>query len=153
MHAYRTHNCAALSSAQVGETVRLSGWVHRKRDHGGVLFVDLRDTYGLTQCVIDEGSPVLAQVSEWRSESVITITGEVRERLGETKNARIGTGDIEVYIKEAVLQSAADVLPLQVAEPDGAADDGTDWRLAGPGHQCRAQPARCPDRKAGHAEQ
>lgn len=123
MHLYRSHNCGELRNTNAGQTVKLSGWIHRIRDHGGVLFVDLRDTYGVTQCVIDEGSPVLAQVSEWRAESVITITGEVRERMGETKNTKLGTGDIEVYIKEAVLQSAADVLPLQVAEPDGAGED------------------------------
>lgn len=123
MHLYRSHNCGELRNTHKGETVKLSGWIHRIRDHGGVLFVDLRDTYGLTQCVVDEGSPLLAQVSSWRAESVVTLTGEVRERVGDTKNARIGTGDIEVYIKEAVLQSAADVLPLQVAEPDGAGED------------------------------
>lgn len=123
MHLYRSHNCGQLRQSNTGETVKLSGWIHRIRDHGGVLFIDLRDTYGITQCVVDEGSPVLAQAGEWRVESVITITGEVRERFGETKNSRIGTGDIEVFIKEAVLQSAADILPLQVAEPDGAGED------------------------------
>ena len=123
MHLYRSHNCGQLRISNKGETVKLSGWIHRIRDHGGVLFVDLRDTYGLTQCVIDEGSPVLAQVSEWRAESVITITGEVRERMEGTKNTRLGTGEIEVFIKEAVLQSAADVLPLQVADPDNAGED------------------------------
>lgn len=123
MHLYRSHNCGELRQSNTGETVKLSGWIHRIRDHGGVLFIDLRDTHGITQCVVDEGSPVLSQAGEWRVESVITITGEVRERFGETKNARIGTGDIEVFIKEAVLQSAADILPLQVAEPDGAGED------------------------------
>ena len=123
MHLYRSHNCGELRQSNTGETVKLSGWIHRIRDHGGVLFIDLRDTHGITQCVVDEASPVLAQAGEWRVESVITVTGEVRERFGETKNARIGTGDIEVFIKEAVLQSAADVLPLQVAEPDGAGED------------------------------
>ena len=93
------------------------------RDHGGVLFIDLRDTYGLTQCVVDEGSPLLETVEKWRSESVITITGKVRERPGETKNPKLPTGEIEVYIDEAELQSAADVIPFQVAEDDGAGED------------------------------
>jgi aspartyl-tRNA synthetase len=123
MHLYRSHNCGQLRQSNAGETVKLSGWVHRIRDHGGVLFIDLRDTHGITQCVVDEGSPILSQVSGWRVESVITVSGTVRERFGETKNSRLGTGDIEVYITEAVLQSAADVLPLQVAEPDGAGED------------------------------
>ncbi|PZP57038.1 MAG: aspartate--tRNA ligase [Micavibrio aeruginosavorus] len=123
MHLYRSHNCGELRNSHAGQTVKLSGWIHRIRDHGGVLFIDLRDTYGLIQCVVDVGSPVLAQAAQWRAESVITITGEVRERIGETKNSRLSTGDIEIYINEAVLQSGADVLPLQVAEPDGAGED------------------------------
>lgn len=123
MHLYRSHNCGELRNSQAGQTVKLSGWIHRIRDHGGVLFIDLRDTYGVTQCVVDVDSPVLAQASQWRVESVVTVSGEVRERVGETKNSRLSTGDIEIYINEAILQSGADVLPLQVAEPDGAGED------------------------------
>ncbi len=123
MHAYRTHHCAELRKSNVGETIKLSGWVNRKRDHGGVLFIDLRDTNGITQCVVDEGSPLLAQAENWRNESVITIVGQVRERPGETANSKLPTGDIEVYIDEAVVQSAADVIPFQVSEDDGAGED------------------------------
>lgn len=123
MHSYRSHTCGALNQSNAGQTVKLSGWIHRMRDHGGVLFIDLRDTYGLTQCVVDSGSPLLADASQWRNESVITITGEVRERPGETKNARLPTGEIEVYIQDAVLQSSADVIPFQIAEEDQAGED------------------------------
>jgi aspartyl-tRNA synthetase len=126
MHAYRTHHCGQLRKSDISSTVRLSGWVHRKRDHGGVLFIDLRDTHGLTQCVIDQDSPLLAEVEKWRVESVITITGRVKARHAGTENANLPTGDIEVYIDEAILQSAADVLPLQVADGD---DSGEDVRL------------------------
>ncbi len=123
MHAYRTHHCGELRQANVGDTVKLSGWINRKRDHGGVLFIDLRDTYGVTQCVVDEGSPLLSTVEAWRNESVITIVGQVRERPGETANDKLPTGAIEVYIDEATLQSAADVIPFQVAEDDGTGED------------------------------
>lgn len=123
MHQYRTHTCAELSKDQVGQTVKLSGWISRKRDHGGVLFIDLRDTYGLTQCVVDEGSPLLEQIEKCRVESVITVTGVVRERPGETQNKNMATGDIEVYIDELEVQSSADVLPFQVAEDDGAGEE------------------------------
>jgi aspartyl-tRNA synthetase len=123
MHAYRTHTCGALRLPDAGSTVKLSGWIHRIRDHGGVLFIDLRDTYGLTQCVIDQDSPLLAQVDKFRPESVITITGRVKARIEETRNLKLATGDIEVYIDDAVLQSTADVLPLQVADEDNAGED------------------------------
>ena len=123
MSEYRTHKCNALRAEHVGQTVKLSGWINRKRDHGGVLFIDLRDTFGITQCVIDEGSPLMDTVEEWRPESVIMVEGEVRERPGETKNNKLPTGEIEVYISKAELLSAADVLPFQVAEDDGAGED------------------------------
>ena len=86
MHAYRTHNCGQLRLAQVGETVRLSGWVHRKRDHGNLLFVDLRDHYGVTQCVVDTSSPIFASIEQARPESVVTVTGKVVARSAETAN-------------------------------------------------------------------
>lgn len=123
MHKFRTHNCAALRQNNAGETVKLSGWIHRKRDHGGVLFIDLRDTHGLTQCVVDEGSPLLAELEKIRNESVITVTGEVRVRPGETQNKNMPTGDIELYIKEIEVQGAADVIPFQIAD-DGKETSG-----------------------------
>ncbi|MEL7691029.1 aspartate--tRNA ligase [Citromicrobium bathyomarinum] len=115
MHAYRTHTCAQLRESNVGETVRLSGWVHRKRDHGGVLFIDLRDHYGITQIVADEDSEALSLLDSLKSESVITIDGVVKARSQETRNANLPTGDIEVFAKSATVQSAAEELPLPVA--------------------------------------
>lgn len=92
MHTYRTHTCAALRKSDEGQSVRLSGWVSRVRDHGGVLFIDLRDTYGLTQCVVEENSPLLGEVEKWRPESVVTITGRVaahaRNSQSENGNRR-----------------------------------------------------------------
>lgn len=123
MHIYRTHNCGALRESDAGKKVRLSGWVHRVRDHGGVLFVDLRDTFGLTQCVVDVGSPLLDAVSKWRNESVATVTGVVKARTPETVNAKMPTGAIELVIEDAALQSSAAVIPFQVAEDDGAGEE------------------------------
>src|SRR5687768_18386647 len=96
MHAYRTHTCAELRAADVGERVRLSGWIHRKRDHGGVLFVDLRDHYGLTQIVARAGSEPLAMLEHLRAESVVTVEGEVVARGDEAANPNLPTGEIEV---------------------------------------------------------
>ena len=115
MHAYRTHNCAALAKANVGETVRLSGWIHRKRDHGGVLFVDLRDHYGITQIVADEDSPALDVLDRLRLESVVTIDGEVKARGDGTVNPNLPTGEIEVFARAVEVQSRAEELPLPVA--------------------------------------
>jgi aspartyl-tRNA synthetase len=115
MHAYRSHTCGALTAADVGQTVRLSGWVHRKRDHGGVLFVDLRDHYGLTQIVADADSPGLAVLEGLRVESVVTIDGEVKARSAETANANLATGAIEVYARAVTVQSRAEELPMPVA--------------------------------------
>ena len=123
MHTYRTHTCEQLRKADVGESVKLSGWISRKRDHGGVLFVDLRDTYGVTQCVTHEGSELIDTLDKWRVESVITVIGKVIDRSDETVNTGMPTGAIEVVIEEAILQSAADVIPFQVAEDDGAGED------------------------------
>ena len=123
MHAYRTHNCGQLRKPDVGQTVKLSGWIHRVRDHGGVLFIDLRDTYGVTQCVVEEGSPLLKTVSAWRNESVITISGKVAARTEGTVNRKMPTGDIEIVIGEAEIQSHADVIPFQIAEDDGAGEE------------------------------
>jgi len=115
MHAYRSHNCAALRPEQVGQAVRLSGWVHRKRDHGGVLFVDLRDHYGITQIVCDSDSPALSVLEHLRVESVVTIDGEVKARSDATVNATLPTGGIEVYARGATVQSRAEELPMPVA--------------------------------------
>ncbi|WEK42632.1 MAG: aspartate--tRNA ligase [Candidatus Sphingomonas colombiensis] len=115
MHAYRTHTCAQLSAANVGETVRLSGWVHRKRDHGGVLFVDLRDHYGITQIVADSDSPALGLLESLRVESVVTIDGTVKKRSDATINPNLATGEIEIFANVATVQSLAQELPMPVA--------------------------------------
>ena len=114
MHAYRSHNCGQLTAAQVGETVRLSGWIHRKRDHGGVLFVDLRDHYGVTQIVADSDSPALPVLEGLRVESVVTIDGVVKARSDATVNANLSTGAIEVFAKGVTIQSVAQELPMPV---------------------------------------
>ncbi len=114
MHAFRSHNCNELRKSHVDETVKLSGWVHRKRDHGGLLFIDLRDNYGLTQCVFDVDSSCFVEAEAVRAESVITIVGRVKARSEETTNADLPTGDIEIYVDEMDVQSAAGDLPLPV---------------------------------------
>jgi len=114
MHSYRSHFCADLTKANVGETVRLSGWVHRIRDHGGVLFVDLRDHYGVTQLLCDPDSPVFDAVDGLRSEYCIRIDGEVKARDASLVNPRIPTGEIEVFIRDLEILGAARDLPLQV---------------------------------------
>ncbi len=126
MHAYRTHTCNALTAADVGREARLSGWVHRKRDHGNLLFIDLRDHYGVTQCVIDTSSPLFKAVEAVRVESVATITGKVVHRPAETVNRKLATGEIELQIGAFTLQSTAEVLPLQVASDE---DSGEEIRL------------------------
>ncbi len=123
MHPYRTHNCAELRLSHAGETVRLSGWVHRKRDHGQLLFVDLRDNFGLTQCVIDISSPLFQKLESARNESVITVTGRVIERTPETTNDKLPTGQIEIGVDELTVQSTADMLPLQVNADEDAGED------------------------------
>ena len=126
MHAYRSHTCADLRSSDVGTTVKLSGWIHRKRDHGGVLFVDLRDHFGLTQLVAAAGSEALKTLDSLRSESVVTVTGKVVAREGGAVNKRLATGDIEVQVKDVTVQSAAAELPMPVA---GEAEYPEDIRL------------------------
>jgi aspartyl-tRNA synthetase len=126
MHAYRTHTCADLRASDVGSTVRLSGWIHRKRDHGGVLFVDLRDHYGLTQVVAAAGSEALEALDALRAESVVTITGQVVAREGGAVNPKLTTGEIEVQAREVEVQSSAAELPMPVA---GEADYPEDIRL------------------------
>ncbi len=124
MHPYRTHTCGALRRDAVGQTVRLSGWIHRKRDHGQLLFVDLRDHYGVTQVVAD--GAVLKLLEGLRVESVVTVTGRVVARSAETANAKLATGEIEVQAAEIQVQSAADQVPLQV---NGDEDAGEEMRL------------------------
>ncbi len=123
IHAYRTHNCAALRAADIGQTARLSGWVHAKRDHGGLLFIDLRDHYGLTQCVFPAGSAGFAAAEAARVESVITVTGEVVARAEGTTNAKLPTGDIELRVASLEVQGPADVLPMQVAGGENYPDE------------------------------
>ncbi len=114
MHAYRTHTCNDLRNADVGKTVRLSGWVHRVRDHGQLVFLDLRDHYGITQCVAATGDVAFQTITHLKSESVVIITGEVVARPAETLNKELPTGEVEISVKEIHIESAADVLPLLV---------------------------------------
>nr|WP_294512522.1 aspartate--tRNA ligase [uncultured Rhodopila sp.] len=123
MHAYRTHTCGALRAADAGNQARLSGWVHAKRDHGGLLFIDLRDHYGITQIVFAAGSPAFAAADSVRPESVITVTGEVVMREAGTVNPKLPTGDIELRAAELVVQSAAEVLPMQVSGDEKFPED------------------------------
>ncbi|MBQ4084432.1 MAG: aspartate--tRNA ligase [Alphaproteobacteria bacterium] len=114
MHRYRTHTCEALRKENVGQEVRLSGWVHSKRDHGNLLFIDLRDHFGLTQCVADTSSPLFSELEKVRLESVISLTGQVLAREGSTINPKLPTGEIEVAITGFEMLGTADVLPMQV---------------------------------------
>ena len=123
MHRYRSHTCHDLRIDHVGETVRLSGWIHRRRDHGQLVFIDLRDHYGLTQCVVDIEDETFKTVEKLRVESVVTITGRVVKRTDETINDRLPTGHIELRIDEIEVQSIADVLPLQVNADEDAGED------------------------------
>lgn len=114
MHRYRTHTCNALGLAEEGKIVRLSGWIHRKRDHGNLMFIDLRDHYGITQCVLGAASPQLKLAEKARNESVVTITGKVVKRTPETINTKMSTGTIEVVVEDFQIDSLAEMLPLQV---------------------------------------
>jgi len=114
MHAYRSHTCADLNKSNVGETVRLSGWVHRVRDHGGLLFIDLRDHYGITQVMADPDSPVFAEIEKLRSEWCIRIDGNVMLRDESLINAKIPTGEVEVFIRDLEVLGQAEELPLMV---------------------------------------
>ena len=114
MHAYRSHTCGDLKAANASDTVRLSGWVHRVRDHGGVLFVDLRDHYGMTQVLADSDSPAFAAMEKLRAETVIRIDGRVKMRDASLVNAKLPTGEIEVYATDLEVLGAADELPLPV---------------------------------------
>jgi aspartyl-tRNA synthetase len=119
MHAYRSHNCGALRASDTGASVRLSGWIHRKRDHGGLLFIDLRDHYGLTQLVLHPGAPGFDAAERLRAESVIRIDGEVVARIADTVNANLPTGAVEVRVTALEVLSEAAELPIPVfGEPD-----------------------------------
>jgi len=126
MHPYRTHTCGELRMDHAGSPARLSGWVHRKRDHGNLLFVDLRDHYGVTQCVIDVSSELFPLAERVRPESVVTVTGTVVRRSDDTINPGIATGEVEVTIESLHVESMAETLPMQVF---GDADYGEDMRL------------------------
>src|ERR1700722_9132962 len=123
MHPYRSHTCGALRASDSGLTARLSGWAHAKRDHGGLLFLDLRDHYGITQCVCAAGSPVFAVAEAVRPESVITVTGPIVAREAGTLNPKLPTGEIEMRVQDMVGQSAAEVLPMQVAGEERFPED------------------------------
>lgn len=114
MHAYRTHLCHELTAANVGDNVRLSGWVHRIRDHGGVLFIDLRDHYGITQVIADGDSPVFSELEKVRSEWCIRIDGNVLKRDDSLVNPNLPTGEIEVFIRDLEVLGKAEELPLIV---------------------------------------
>jgi aspartyl-tRNA synthetase len=114
MHRYRSHTCGALRDSDIGQTVRLSGWCHRIRDHGGVLFIDLRDHYGLTQCVADPDSPAFSTAEKLRSEWVVRIDGKVRRRPAGTENPELPTGAVELYVSEIEVLGPAGELPMPV---------------------------------------
>ena len=114
MHRYRSHTCGALRDSDIDQTVRLSGWCHRIRDHGGVLFIDLRDHYGLTQCVADPDSPAFKDAEKLRSEWVVRIDGKVRRRPEGTDNPDLPTGAVELYVSEIEVLGPAGELPLPV---------------------------------------
>ncbi|WP_144701703.1 aspartate--tRNA ligase [Aminobacter sp. J44] len=130
MHRYRSHTCAQLTKADVGQTVRLSGWVHRVRDHGGLLFIDLRDHYGLTQIVADPDSPAFKTAETVRGEWVIRVDGEVKARTPDTVNPNLSTGEIEVFAQEMEVLSSAKELPLPVfGEPEYPEDIRLKYRF------------------------
>src|SRR5207302_5097101 len=126
MHAYRTHTCGALRLADAGQPARLSGWVHRKRDHGQLLFIDLRDHYGVTQCVIDISSPLFEAADALRLESVVTVTGRIAARSADTVNPNLPTGEVELVIDVLDVQSVAELLPFPV---NSEAETPEDLRL------------------------
>lgn len=123
MHPFRSHHCGLLNTNYVKQNVKLAGWVHRKRDHGGLVFIDLRDSSGIVQCVINENTPIFNTVQTLRTESVIIIEGEVILRAEDVINKEIATGEIEVIVNSLQVESAAKVLPFLVNENDGAPED------------------------------
>ncbi|MBR7143419.1 MAG: aspartate--tRNA ligase, partial [Lentisphaeria bacterium] len=118
MEQFRTHTCGALRKTEVGQTVKIAGWVHSVRDHGGVIFIDLRDHYGLTQVVIDPEKDFYQELDRWRVESVLSFTGKVVARTPETVNSKLATGEIEVVAEAMEVLGECEVLPFQVAKDD-----------------------------------
>ena len=114
MHRYRSHTCGALRESHIDQTARLSGWCHRIRDHGGVLFIDLRDHYGLTQCVADPDSPAFKEIEKLRSEWVVRVEGKVRKRPAGTENLELPTGAVEVFVSGIEVLGPAAELPMPV---------------------------------------
>ena len=132
MHQYRAHRCGDLRLENAGETTRLSGWVHRKRDHGNLLFVDLRDHYGITQIVADQADPYFAVLEETSLESVICVTGKVVARTQKTVNPAMPTGAIEVTADHVEVLSRAEPLPMPVNQDAGYPEDiRLRYRLSG----------------------
>ena len=130
LHEYRSHTCGALREDNVGDNIRLSGWVHRVRDHGGVLFIDLRDHYGVTQCVCDPDSPVFAKMEEVRAEWVIRVDGEVKKRSDESINQALPTGHVEIFVRDMEVLGASSELPLPVfGEPEYPEDIRLKYRF------------------------
>ena len=123
MHHYRTHTCGELTETDINTKVKLSGWIHSKRDHGGLLFIDLRDQYGITQIVVDKNNKEFSLLEHLRLESVVKVSGEVISRSKETKNKKITTGDIEVLIDQVEIISVSNVLPMQVAGNEHYGDE------------------------------
>ena len=123
MHHYRTHNCGELTEININSKVKLSGWIHSKRDHGALLFIDLRDQFGITQIVIDKNNKVFSLLEHIRVESVVKVSGLVVSRSNDTKNKKIITGDIEVLVDEVEIISMANVLPMQVAGNEHYGDE------------------------------
>ena len=127
MHPYRTHTCNELRKEDAGKTVRLSGWMFRLRDHGGILFVDLRDHYGITQIVVHPSRSFFGLVEKAHLESVITVTGEVKLRDPETINHDLPTGEVEIEANELVMEGVSGVTPLYI--PDEKAEESEEMRL------------------------
>ena len=121
MNCYRTHTCGELRAENIGQEVTIAGWIHRKRNLGNLCFVDLRDHYGITQCVVDSSSDLFDKINGLRPESVVSLRGEVIKR--ESINKNMPTGDIELAIKAIDIHSEAEVLPIQVAQDDDAPED------------------------------
>ncbi|MCY4414530.1 MAG: aspartate--tRNA ligase [Alphaproteobacteria bacterium] len=123
MHKHRTHNCSELSPKEVGQQARLTGWVSRRRDHGGVLFLDLRDHYGSTQCVFRSQSPHFSRAESIRMESVITVTGSVVKRSPETINANIPTGEVELVVEDMLVVTESAYIPFSIGDESDEASD------------------------------
>ena len=118
MHIYRTHTCGQLRKGDVGQVARISGWVHSVRDHGGIIFIDLRDHYGMTQIVINPQKDFYREIGGWRNETVICFTGSVVARSPETVNSKLPTGEIEMVAEEMVILGETEVIPFQISQDD-----------------------------------